>query len=332
VTRLRLKSGRLAPDGLLELSSGAWFANVRELELAGHSRGPRGLSSDTVASIELLKAPNLAALKIGCAEPTRGAIRVLTNGAFPRLGKLAFQYTDLGPDGVEELTAARGWPLRHLELDEAHAGTAGADALAAWPLLDGLRVLDVSGCNLSARAVRVLVSSPLLAGLRHLDLSSNPLGRAGLVALAQSKHLRGLRVLRLFHTQDGAAKHRASATDGAAFLAALDMPELRHLHNWDIPVGTRGAQVLARSERFANLTQLTLERAALGDAGARALLEAPHLQRLVYLNLCTNDLNGGLEPLTRKAVMPHLGHCVLYFNRPDNELARALYRRPEVEM
>lgn len=333
LTRLKLKSAGLGAAGVLALAAAPWSRRIRELSLNGDSWYETvRVNDETFAAIGRLDAPDLVSLHIESVSPGPAAVAAFTRAKLPRLGKLSFDYAGLGPGGVEALTKARGWPLRDLDLTRCYAGAAGAKALAAWPLADGLRALCLRNNNLSGTAVKGLCASPRFAGLRHLDLSANPLGRVGIAALAKSKHLRGLRALHLYVTQGHGPNSRATVADGAAFVAALDMPELRHFHNWGIPVGARGTRTIARSPKFAHLTQLTLEDAAVPDAAARELIEAPQLQGLIGLNLCSNDLSDGLKPLTRKGVLPRLARLELTGNTPDAGLLKRLRQRPGVEI
>ncbi len=314
-----------APAGLKALGAARWFRDLRELRLWLNNR-------DTFKALgELPAMPHLAALAVlGHAAPAAGAFkRFAANGTFPRLGYLELAHVELTPDLLAALARAP-WPLRHLKLHEVEVRKAGAEALANAAFADSLRVLELSDCQITVGGVQALAAAPNLAGLKHLDLTDNPIGPGGLAALARSRHLRGLRALDLHGC--GFAKAPIDTAAMLHFLSALDMPELRHLTLDGLPVGVRGAKVLAAGGTFARLTKLDLSHCGLRETGAKALVESKSLGNLVSLDLSGNNAGKGAVKLASPKVFPRLGDCDLESNRlPKAALAR-LRKRPGVRV
>jgi hypothetical protein len=94
-----------------------------------------------------------------------------------------------------------------------------------------------------------------------------------------------------------------------------------------LPVGVRGAKVIASSPKFAGLTRLGLGACQLKDGGAVALIAAPQLQNLIDLDLSRNELATGAKGLIDRGVMPRLASCELGGNMLAPDLAAKLNRR-----
>ena len=96
------------------------------------------------------------------------------------------------------------------------------------------------------------------------------------------------------------------STAGALYLASL--PWLRALTTLELrgDVGDEGAAALAESPHVANLRTLLLRNDGIGDRGAAALAQSPTLLRLSALSLAFNLIReSGARAL---AASPHLAH------------------------
>jgi hypothetical protein len=114
------------------------------------------------------------------------------------------------------------------------------------------------------------------------------------------------------------------------FLAALEMPELRHLELDWMPVGVRGARVIGAGGSFANLTRLSLTDCNLLEKGARAIAESDSLSNLVYLDLAANAAKKGVTKLSDSRVLPRLGLINVAGNRVPSWAQSRLRKRPGV--
>ena len=75
------------------------------------------------------------------------------------------------------------------------------------------------------------------------------------------------------------------------------MSNLKQLTLTFNPVGLRGAEAIAGSENFKELTLIDLYETDLGNMGARALAEATKLPNLETLVLIHNDVGEGVQAL-----------------------------------
>ncbi len=316
---------QLTPAGAKALSAAKWFRNLRELRLWMNNR-------DTFKAVaDLPRMPNLVALTFrGTVAPTATAFRkFVASDSFPRLGYLSFEHTQLAPELVAALALAP-WPLRHLKLQKVEVRKTGAEALANATFAESLRVLELWDGQITTKGIQALAGSAKLSGLRHLDLTNNPIGPGGLFALARSQSLRGLRALHMRGCNS--KKSPINAATVLSFLGALDVPDLRHLTLDGLPVGIRGAKVLAAGGTFANLTSLELNGCAIREKGAKAVVESTSLGNLTILDIANNNAGKGAVKLTNPKTLPRLGHCNLARNRlPKTALAR-LGKRPGVRI
>ena len=109
------------------------------------------------------------------------------------------------------------------------------------------------------------------------------------------------------------------------------MPELRHLNLDLLPVGIRGAKLIAARPEFANLTRLGLSTCTIGDAGAKAIVRSKSLTELTWLDLSGNKIGRGVTRLTNRKVFPRLANCRIGNGVPKS-LAVRLRRRPGVRV
>ena len=108
-----------------------------------------------------------------------------------------------------------------------------------------------------------------------------------------------------------------------AFLSRLEMPNLSQLALNSLPVGADGARAIAASPSFGRLTHLDLPGAQITDAGFRAMLDSPHLQRLIDVGLSSNRIGKSAAALADRNVWPLLSKC----NLNGNEIPRAVAKR-----
>jgi uncharacterized protein (TIGR02996 family) len=258
---------------------------------APHWTGLRALDlSETVVSPDaagaLFRAPHLRSLKrlhmhgyYWSAE----TVRAFASGGFANLTALAFTGCGL--------------------TDES------AEALAACPALTQLRTLDVGHNALSGRGVTDLLCSPHLTRVAFLGLEANPAARL------DGKRLAALEPagLRLFHahgcrfgTADVRKLVRCPRLSTLWYLDldsnGLGTPAVRELvrgfGNWCPPImwlthnriDDAGAALLANWKAAAGLRVLHLKfNQGMTDAGARALLDSPHLADLDGLGVSASD-------------------------------------------
>jgi uncharacterized protein (TIGR02996 family) len=123
--------------------------------------------------------------------------------AMPALERFVFarpHHLSMHKGGDAALAVARAvcWTgLRVLDLSGANVSDAGVVALAEAPHLSRLARLSLAGCRMSDAGAEALATSPHLRSLASLDLTSNVIGRAGAAAFGRSMSLPRLRSLSL---------------------------------------------------------------------------------------------------------------------------------------
>jgi uncharacterized protein (TIGR02996 family) len=184
-----------------------------------------------------------------------------------------------------------------------------AEVLAACPDLARLRTLDLTGNALTGRGVTDLLCSAHLARVAFLGLEGNPGTRVDGGRLAAA----GPAGLRMFHAHGcrfGTADVRKLARcPRLSTLWYLDLDNnglrtsavrelVRGFGNWCPPVvwlthnriDDAGAALLANWKAAARLRVLHLKfNDGMTDAGARALLDSPHLADLDRLGVSATD-------------------------------------------
>jgi uncharacterized protein (TIGR02996 family) len=185
-------------------------------------------------------------------------------------------------------------PVRHLTLLEV--GTLAP--VVDLPELQQITTLDFrEGFRLTPARVRQLASSPHLGRLTHLILRQCDLDIRAIAALAGAPALaQRLRTLDLY----------GASVDGDPIRPLMDSPHLAGLTTLGLgahdDLGDVGAAALSDPEcRLTSLRRLHLSYCAIGDAGARALVAAPHLAGLEYLNMTGNPIGrSGRKALTAR--------------------------------
>jgi uncharacterized protein (TIGR02996 family) len=310
------------------LGRAKWLRNLRRLQVWIEN----GLALEALADLPVM--PRLECLTLQVASPSSfgpaaKVRRFVASRSFPNLAYLNLAGCHLPPDKLALLAEGR-WPLRHLVLTGNEVRRQGCEAIVAAPFAATLRVLELRDCEIAASGVQVLAAAESLAGLRHLDLSENPIGAGGLLAIAASPTLSGLRALGLRRINTPRGPVTAHAV--TRFLTTLTMPHLRHLQLSGLPVGVRGARVLADRPTFGQLTRLGLERCCLGAAAVEALAQSRVLTNLVVLDLSWNRAGAAARLLTRRRVFPRLAACSLEFNRLSRAVRLQLGRRPGLRL
>lgn len=322
-----LDAGRVDAAGMRTLGRAAWFKNLRELYI------DRGLTDEPFAALAGLGPfPHLHTLDLSHDSLAVASWEAFARSkAFPRLKSLDLTHTDMSRGRMAALASATGFALHALNLFSCAIGDSGAAALAQAPWAESLRVLNLKGNNLAARGARAVVESPRLANLRSLKLTVSPLGERLLKTIAVSPTLRGLTELHL--TGHGeSARTMVTVEHGRNFLAALNMPDLRHLRLDALPLGEAGARLLAAEPKFAQLTRLGLPYCGLGDAGAAALLASPQLHNLIELDLSNNGITDGAGALADPRVLPRLAVCRLQGNPLTLDAAERLNERRGIDV
>src|SRR5262249_47834001 len=173
----------------------------------------------------------------------------------------------IGPAGVEAVaSSAHLSRLTELNLDDNPITTAGAKALAGADFAN-LEWLSLWGCNLGRAEAEALAQTGEWPRLRRLRLGSNKLSGAAVAALA-----------------------------GSPLLDNVESLTLPFIHELD----DAGLVALAASPRCRNLVELDLQCTSVGDEGARALVESPHLSKLAYLTVSSTGMRGGAKHRLRK--------------------------------
>jgi uncharacterized protein (TIGR02996 family) len=191
--RLNLESSDLRAGAVEALVASPLADGLRELFLFQN-----GIGSDGV--VALARAPRLARLErldlTNCEwvdeteQPiTREAVVALcASPHLKALRDLALDPVNLGDEGVRLMCATR--PVFRLAVLRVFSirtriGDAGAEALAAWPALEDVRVLHLYGNQIGAAGAQALARSPYLNKVTKLRLDLNPLrtDRAAVKAL-----------------------------------------------------------------------------------------------------------------------------------------------------
>ncbi|MBL8924312.1 MAG: hypothetical protein JNJ54_36020 [Myxococcaceae bacterium] len=261
--RLSLGETRHSREGLAALLRRPSIAALRELVVDGHWLDDGAIDELAAAPGLELETLTLIHGRIGPALRALASSRVVTK--LRRL-HLTRGLRDAGATlellaGLEQLEVLglTGWPLGHPVVD------AVCRPMASSRLVE----LTLSETGLDDAAARTLAESDI-AQLAWLDLSSNAIGNDGAAALARARFAPRLTRLGLEGNQLG-SRGAAALVEGTASLVALDLSAN--------PLGDDGARELAAAPALGQVELLMLAGCAIGPAGARALLDSPHLQQ-----------------------------------------------------
>ena len=155
--------------------------------------------------------------------------------------------------------------------------------------LTKLRHLDMSYNRIQCRGAFELAGGLATDQLTELSLEGCGIKDDGAAALAEAKHLSGLTHLKL----GGHRRRRNKITAVGIKALAQGLPRLVSLGLSEAPVGADGAEALAASS-LRHLRTLDLCSCRLGEAGGRAVLNAPWLDQLTELDV---SFNGFSRPL-----------------------------------
>jgi uncharacterized protein (TIGR02996 family) len=221
--------------------------------------------------------------------------------------------------------------LATLTISGSHAGDAIAKALGSSPhigrltglhlprngltdaavlaiaggLFGQLTTLDLGENEVGPAGAHTLAAAANLAGLTTLRLRANPLGPDGVAAILNSTRLLKLTELDLAQTRCTPAALEAvpplSGQWTVLNLAGNELGDLglRHLCRWPLAllrdldlsrtgIGDDGAAALADSPHLTGLRRLALNGNRITEAGKRLLLAVPHFQKLPALELRAN--------------------------------------------
>jgi uncharacterized protein (TIGR02996 family) len=181
-------------------------------------------------------------------------------------------------------------------------GIRGADRFGAVRGLTQVRVLEVSGCKVSAVNLARLLGPPQFGRLLALRLRQCRLAAdaAAVLAAAPSlQHLSELYIVACPYVGPAVAAALASSS-GPRGLRALDLAVT--------DLGDEGARAVASSPLLGNLRDLDLSHNRLTTAGVEALALSPHLRGLARLRLASSRLNlSAVRALTaRPGALRHL--------------------------
>lgn len=265
----------MADDCAEAVAEAPHWTGLRTLDLSGAVIS--SMAAETLFRSEKLRTLRRLHLQ-GFGDWTADTIRALARGGFSELTSLRLAQCGLTDDAAEVLAGCHDLArLRHLDLEHNQLTGRGVTALLTSPHLNNLaflslegnpcngldadrlakakpgalRMLHAHGCRFTTKDVRTLARSPRIRTLWYLDLDDNNLGTTAVREL-----VRGLK-------------------DWCP-------PILWLTHN---RINDRGAAVLANWKAASQLRVLHMKYNYMTDAGARALLDSPHLADLDGLGL-----------------------------------------------
>ncbi|QJW95014.1 TIGR02996 domain-containing protein [Frigoriglobus tundricola] len=250
----------------------------------------------------------------------RSPTDTLSRIAFERLDRLAFRHDAITTAEARELVAAplfRG--LAAFRIVRARVGTVIPDALAHANRPGSLRELHLVECGVAQMPLADFLNSPAASGLeslsvggdrtnsslkfrafglvtdmpplRALDVSDESPGELGIEFLLGSPFPPVLRRLDL--SRCSLNRDRVRALAGGAFGA------LRVLWLYGNSVGNDGAVALAQSPHLSGLLVLDLGFAQVGDEGIGAILESPLADGLVLLDLTGSPASAEMKEVLK---------------------------------
>jgi uncharacterized protein (TIGR02996 family) len=216
---------------------------------------------------------------------------------------------------------------RHAPVQRATLGNVDDPLLAALSQRVGLallRAIRLEYGNYSAAGVRALTHSPHAVGLAELDATLEQGGPGVAAALVASPHLGRLERLTL--------RGGPLDAEGARQLARGGLPALRRLGLFGTKIGNAGARALAEAPHLAALTHLDLWANEVGEEGAIALAESPHLRnlRVLHLGLNWHITDAGIAALAAAPALAGLESLDLCHAALGPAGARALVASPHL--
>jgi hypothetical protein len=249
----------------------------------------------------------LTSLRLGLnysGDADRALRAVLTSVPWAGLTELAL---DGAPYNSSPLAVVADSPLggqlSSLTLDRGHCVTLPA---RPGPLLSSLRSLRLRGCVFLRQTIpNALLASPELANLMVLDLRETQFPAPPRPAPPRPS----LRVEVLAHLSNLTTLLLADQRLGDANVVRLAAANLAHLTELNLSHNDlTSAGAIAESPYFTRLRKLTLRGNPLGPSGLLALLGAPFVPRLWWLDLWKTGVTDAiaLELIDRAPSLPNL--------------------------
>jgi hypothetical protein len=185
---LQLTCNAIGPDGAGALAASPYLRNLEFLSLAKNpirSSGAAALAGSANLS-------RLSFLDLWFTELHDGILALASSPHLGQVRTLFLDQNDLGPDALLALAASPFLnSLSALDLADNACGLEGLRSLAESPLLSQLRALDLAWSVFEEgdEAAEILSASPGSAGLRVLGLSGEEMTDRGALALASSTYL-----------------------------------------------------------------------------------------------------------------------------------------------
>jgi hypothetical protein len=302
------------------------IAGLRELSITDRLVDRRELDQLAEAPIlSTLRALNIGNCNLG-GEGFRGLL------ASPHLGNLTalrVPGNSIGNGGIGALFDAVSLKsLAELDLSETDSygrygedpiiDPAGLEGLAAWPGLNRVHSLNLSGNDLRWVGLRALLRSPQAIGLKELVLRAIGLNTgAAMVEFDAARPELQLDILDVGENMLG--------YHGAAYLArASCLRELKVLEMDRCELPVSAAHALAQAPFFGSLRRLNVNHNSFGPEGLQALLEKQP-QGLHTLEMVDNDLDDeGASHLAESPASDTLLEVNLVHNGLGDYAAQAL--------
>lgn len=179
--------------------------------------------------------------------------------------------------------AAANLRLQHLLVDLPNPDSQAAeDAWFAFPNFSALKSLRFSAYRFSSRHVHTMISQ-LGNGLELLSFTYTTVGDEIVEHLSENTCLTQLAVLDLTHSQLG--------DKGCAQLSRAGFLSLNELYLAENKIGDAGAIALAQSPHLLHARKLLLHHNQISDPGIKALAQSPYLANLEQLSVFGNTMS-----------------------------------------
>jgi hypothetical protein len=315
---LEMGYGYLMKGDLEDLMASPHLSGLQELHL------PNKLMSEDGVRV-LARWPRLGQLR--CLDLFQNDVRanalrdLLRPNSLTNLVRLNLASNPLG-DGIADLGQAECLSaLHHLTLTGGSAEAKGIQSLGQSTTLTGLRSLSLYGASVAA--TRALAQSPLAPQLTNLSLAYSPHREEIATHIAAAPDLSRLHRLELTRCPLG--------TEGAQALARARFRDLRVLSLTSSTVTAAGVEALATAPALASLVILSLNNHHIGPEGARALAVSPYLTNLTALDLWGSGIgDDGVKYLAASPGMANLTRLVLNVQPIGMEGVRALASSPHM--
>ncbi len=276
VTWLGLRGGDQPREQVAAFVAGANWSGITRLEVIDLDRDD-ALGSDRMFA-EILRRPQFRRLRHLTAYGNSFgdvAARAIATAGLTELRFLDLSLNDIKDAGVEAIARSKSLPnLRYLDLDSNDFGGAAGAALMGTPKLSKLTVLRLDGNEIRGVPQASAWRAPTL---RVLSLSGGDLTDRGLGALGKCPALRGLWFLSL--QQCGVTDAGIAALTKAAVFEKLTAFDLSDNH-----LTERGMRALARWPSAASLQSIDISDNKPGESGAKALVASEYFKGIKRIN------------------------------------------------